>query len=254
MLLFMVAGCSQQSGTQLQGPLANTVLVGELKRVSPLFVMSYNQDFAQRFKLPGERAKTLSNGLDAIAVEIRPRTAQIDCLLHLYLNHQVNVYVPDNDPDFSAKTQAEYFFVSDYSEQDRNYNVNEVDKSLTRIVYRSKSVAKGGKGWVDTPQILRYKSDFLPGLSLLSIDIGCSNLDPQYAPAEIIVQKAGTEAFKVGLEDLTRIKNNDLVYYFDIPVELHKHLKKYINIAAQFNTAAESSLGSDKKLPNVEFP
>ena len=249
---FMLAGCSQKSG--VQGPLPNQVLVGELKRVSPLFVMSYTTEFARRFNLPENNAKTLSTGLDAIAVEIQPQVAQINCLLHLYLNNQVNVYVPNNYPDFSEKPLAEYFFVIKYGQLDRKYNVNEVDKSLTRIAYRSKSVASGGdNGWVDTPDIYRYKSNFLPDLSLLSLNIGCSNLDPQYAPAEILVQKAGTQDYKVGLEDLSNIKNKDLVYSFDIPLELHRYIKKYIDFAAVFNTEAESSLGSDEKLPSVEI-
>ena len=178
--ILVLVGCSQSSNSQ--GPLPNQDLVGKLTRIAPLFVMSYTQKFAQRFNLPEQNARSLSVGLDAIAVEIRPQSAQIDCLVHLYINNQVSVYVPNNKTDFSLKTWAEYFFVTNYTKADLRYNTAEVDKSLTRIVYRSKSVAKGQNGWVDTPEIYRFKFNFLPDLSLLSLDVGCSNLNPEYAP------------------------------------------------------------------------
>lgn len=250
--LALLLGCSQSTGSN--SPIPNQTLVGELKRLSPLFVMSYTAEFADRFKLPADKAKTLSTGLDAIAIEIRPNIAQLDCLLHLYINDKVDIYVPNNNPDYSIKQRAEYFFAAHYSKADLEYNIAEVDKAFMRIVYRSKSVAVNGEGWIQTSPIERIKKNFLPNLSILSLDMGCgSALHPEYAPAEIVVQKANTGDYKVGLEDVTDIKQTELIYTFDIPLELHRSMKKYVDFAVKFNTSTYSSLGTDEQLPTMEI-
>ncbi len=237
------------------GPVKNEVLVDKLKRVTPLYLLSYNADFATRFALPEQKAINLSEGLSAIALEIRPQIAQIDCFLHLYLDDTVDVYVPNNNQDYSDKEFSENFFVKSYNAEDGKWNSAEREKSRGHILYRTKSVAEGKPGWGSTLTMLqRFKRDFLPGLSVMSINTGCITLDFQYGPAEILVQKAGTGDFDFNEEDPADIKQIDKIYQFDIPEKLQSHFAEYLDSIGDFNMSSASSMVTDDTFPMYEIP
>ena len=236
------------------GPVKNEVLVDKLKRVTPLYLLSYNADFATRFALPAQKAITLSKGLSAIAIEIRPQIAQIDCFVHLYLDDTVDVYVPNSNQDFSEKEFPENFFVQSYNAEDAKWNSAEMDKSRGRILYRAKSVAQGKPGWASTCDMQRFKRDFLRDLSVMSINTGCITLGFEYGPAEIVVQKAGTSDYNVGIVDPVNLKQIDKIYRFDIPEKLQSHFAGYLEYIGNFNMSGTSSMGTDDKFPIYEIP
>ena len=246
-----LSGCEDNTAV---GPIKNEVLVEKLKRVTPLYLLNYNADFATRFALPTQKAITLSKGLSAIAIEIRPQIAQIDCFVHLYLDDSVDVYVPNNNPDFSDKEYSEYFFVQSYNAEDSTWNSAEMDKSRGHVLYSTKSAIEGKSGLGSTCTVQRYKRDFLPGLSVMSINTGCVTLGFKYGRAEIVVQKAGTGDYNVGIENPVNLKQNDKIYRFDIPEKLHRNLARYLDHIGNFNMSDASSMISDDTFPIYEIP
>lgn len=235
------------------GPVKNQVLVGQLKRVSPLYLFSYNKDFATRFALPEEKAMSLSEGLNAIAIEIRPEIAQIDCFVHLYLDDTVDVYVPNNYQDFSRKEFSENFFIKSYNAEDGKWNFDEMDKSQGHILYRAKPSAQGEVDWASTCDMQRFKRNFLPDLSVMSINIPCIFLK-FHGPSEMLVQKAGTGDYNVGIVNPANIRELDKVYRFDIPLKLHSRFAEYQEYIDEFNFLPATSIGTDDKYPIYEIP
>lgn len=254
LLLFCAVYLSACEESTAVGPVKNEVLMGKLERAKPLYLLSYNTDFAARFALPKQKAIALSEGLHAIAIEIRPQISQIDCFVHLYFDDTVDVYVPNSNNDFSEKEFSENFFVENYNSTDAKWNSAEMDKSQGHVLYTTKSAIEGKSGWASTCDMQRFKRDFLPGLNVMSINTGCATLGFEYGPAEIVVQRAGTSDYTVGIENPVNLQQNDKIYRFDIPEKLHSHFSKYLDYIGNFNMAETSSIGTYDKLPNYEIP
>ena len=219
--------------------------------IAPLFIYSYGQDFAKRFKLSEEKSIELDPGLAAIAFEIRPEIGQIDCYIHLYLDDSVHVYVPQNRINYSEQGIDERIFARYFTKEDAKLRASLDD--LNRIVYRSKSAVQGLTGFVSTPRYVQIKSNFLPGLSLLTVEQNCGFFDNKNAPTEIIIQKAGTGDYVLGKEKLKNMYN-DKTYSFSIPPKLQRHLQPYIEYSREFNSKENSSISFSPPEPTIEFP
>ncbi|MCF6235297.1 MAG: hypothetical protein L3J70_02785 [Gammaproteobacteria bacterium] len=245
----LVTACDNSS--QNNKPIPNELLIGKLHRDSPLFIYSYGQDFAKRFQLSEEKAIELDPGLAAIAFEVRPEIGQIDCYIHLYLDDSVHVYVPRNQINYSKQGIEERIFAKYFNKEDAKLRASFDD--LNRIVYRSKSAAQGLTGFVSTPRYVQIKSNFLPGLSLLTVEQNCSFLDYKNAPTEILIQKAGTGTYVLG-NDNSKNMYNDKTYSFSIPPKLQRYFQPYIEYSIEFNSKENSSISFNPPKPTIEFP
>ncbi len=212
----------------------NEPLVGRLKKDQPYFAISMDSVFAKRFGLPEQQARQLSNGLRAVAVEIRPRNTVYQCFLHLYLDADLAIYTPSGG-DFSDKSMAEMFFVNRYNETDQDWNFDAVASANLRMLFRSKSTAQGKSGMVSALKFDRVKTNFLPGLTLVSSNVGCDTLDPQYGPAEVRIQKLDMENYLLGDEVPGSLTQPDSSFVFDIPLPLLQHLQSYLDFARRAN-------------------
>ncbi|NOX43262.1 MAG: hypothetical protein GXP19_05965 [Gammaproteobacteria bacterium] len=249
-VLWVIAGCDNLPFTNpSQQPLPNDQLVGGLHRDAPLFVFSYDKAFAQRFSMPMDKAIALNPGLKAIAIELRPEIGQIDCYLHLYLDESVKLFMPANRVDYTRQQEAERVFAYDFTKEDSEWR----GSFSNRVIYRAKSAGLRLPGFKTIQGYEQYKENFLPRLNLVTLDMFCTELDNIDGPSEVILQKADTEDYLLGHDEIKEVYKN--AYHFDIPPKLRQHLQqKYANYVRDFNDLENSRLNSPHRDPTVEIP
>jgi hypothetical protein len=149
MLLF--SNCSKATENAMDEKLKNSY-----------FAMCYTPQFAKRFSLPAGKAIELSQGLHAIATEVRPKSNTYDVYIHLYIDSKLDVYSPGVDCNYYYPPKAETFFSKEYSDEDIDWGLASSSRAERRMTLISQ------KGVGQSLEIKMFRKEFLPGLNLLS--------------------------------------------------------------------------------------
>ncbi len=244
-LFLLITGCDQISNEQSTSD--DSPLVGKLYRDRSLFVYSYDKAFAERFSLPQEKALVLSSGLKAIAIEAKPTLGIIRCYVHLYLDDSIKPLIPMNQANYTWPQFIEAGFTRNFNSEDMRWLVDSITSN--RAFYREKS----GSGFTKALKPKQYKQNFLPSLSLLTFYFDCSELGIKNIPAELIFQKAGTEAYILGYDDPNNMHNEN-TYYFDIPPKLQQHFDQYARFIGDYNVSSTVNRKINMLKPTVDYP
>jgi hypothetical protein len=216
--------------------------------------MCYTLPFAKRFSLPVGKATELSPGLAAIALEVRPDAKLYKTYIHLYLDSDLDIYAPNGDCNYYNKPQAEWFFPKDYNAKDRKWYIAYLKKAGRRIRFRS----QGPAGVLESLEVAMYRREFLPGLTLLSMQINSSSLEIQHGPSEIIVQKNDVGDYLLEYDDPNNPKHPENFYVFKLPEKLHRIIQPYFkHINTKFNNLSNDAglkYLSENSIPAVDFP
>ncbi len=213
-LMFMVVGCSKHSENAMDDKLKNS-----------WFAMCYTPEFAKRFSLPLEKAIPLDKGLYAIALEVRPAAKTYHTNIHLYIDSLLDVYTPDSNCSFYERGKPAWFFVKEYNNSsDHDWISKASDKNSRRMMFRSQSLNYSKKGIGQSLEYQSVRKEFLPGMSLLSMQIISNYLDMRHGPGEIWVQKNNVGNYLLGYEDPGDVKHPENSYVFKVPEKLHTQI------------------------------
>lgn len=203
-----------------------------LQSGEPFFSMQYNTTFARRFSLPETKAVQLSDNLQAIAVEINKVNFQYTCDLHIYVDDQIDIYKPEPGGYYTIKPREEYFFVSEYSDKDYDWN-SYVDLNLMRA--RFDSTLKAKYTFTSTLSYKRLHQSFLPGLTLVTLNTHCAMFVKDRYPANIWIQKQNVGDYLVGNDGPGGVEHPENNHRFPIPLGLIEQIQPYIEIAVKHN-------------------
>ena len=217
----------------------DNILDQALDSGEPLLFINFDKTFARRFSLPVPEASTLSEHLYAIALEINRIDNRYQCSLHLYVDDQLTLYVPGNAGRFDAKPLAEYFFVKEYNAEDQAWNSAMIHQSLMRVLFRSQSLDSSDQALASTLHYSRVHRQFLPGLSLYSLETECPLFEKQNFPADIWIQTAKAQVAPIGHEDPRRNTFKENAYRFTVPMALVDKIQPYIVLAVAKNYAVD---------------
>jgi hypothetical protein len=233
MLLFI--SCSK--------PTENTM---DTKLKNSYFAMCYTQQFAKRFSLPESNAIGLSQGLHAIAIEVRPVSKTYDTFIHLYIDSKLDVYSPGMDCNYYFTPKAETFFANKYRDKDTYWGLDFSSKAKKRMLLISQ------KGVGQSLVVDMFRKEFLPGLNLLSAQVIYLYLDIKHGPSEIFVQKNNAGDYLLDNDNPINPKHPENFYRFKIPEKLHNTIQPYVkHIDSKIRHIED--LGYDFS-PEVEFP
>jgi hypothetical protein len=198
----------------------------------PYFAMSYGPEFARRFSLPMDRAVKLSEGMFAIAFEIKPCFNDYEELVHLFLDDRLRIDYPQDCGDFNEKSMAEHFVIKEYTERDFRYHMELITKSFMKIIVRGVSLDNGEQGFISSLAYTSVKRNVFPGITLASMTgLISESLDSKYGRAEILLQKEGVGDY-VLIYDREINSNFDKIHRFEIPENLQKHIHGYLDFIA----------------------
>lgn len=198
------------------------------------FEVSYDREFANRFSLPSDKIVSLPKGLKAVAAEIAQVNNRYQCKIHYYSDEQLEFYTPAEGSYYSSKHPSEYFFVGSYNQQDQKLNLQQLTQNRLRVLFRSTSLNTSENGIIFTADYDRIHKNFLPGLTVSSVNLICSNLEQQYHPAEIWIQRKDADNYVLGEDDLNQpapSKN----YRLPVPEQIIKNLQPYVKLAVEHN-------------------
>ncbi len=239
-LMFTAFACSKSSENAMDDKLKNS-----------WFAICYTPDFAKRFSLPLEKAIPLDKGLYAIALEVRPAARSYHTYIHLYIDSNLDVYTPDSNCSFYEKGQSEVFFVNEFNDSsDHDWVLKASDKIDRRMMFQSQSLHHSDQGIVHSLRYQSVRKAFLPGMSLLSMQIGKSYLDMRHGPGEVLVQKNNVGDYLLEYEDSVNPKHPENYYTFKIPEKLQMQIQP---ILKHIYTKFKIELANDHE-PWVEFP
>ncbi len=240
-LALTLLGCSKQAENAMDDKLKNS-----------WFAMCYTPEFAKRFSLPLEKAIPLDKGLYAIALEVRPAAGSYHTYIHLYIDNRLDVYTPDSKCNFFERGKPAYFFVKEYNDsRDHDWILNASDKNSRRMMFQSQSLHQSDKGVVESLQYQSVRKAFLPGMSLLSMQIGKSYLDMRHGPGEVLVQKNNVGDYLLEYEDSVNPKHPENYYTFNIPEKLQNQVQPFLK---HIYTKIIRSEPANYRDPVVEFP
>lgn len=202
----------------------------KLKSTDGFFSMVYNKEFSERFKLSSNEIEDLDEGLYAVAIEISKENHSYQCALHLYVNDNLDIYLPVEGDYYSDKTTAEFFFVNGYNNIDQLWNSSHINSNLMRILFRENSLDDSDEGIVSTLHYNRIHRSFLPGMSLLTIKPGCQIFEKENYPAQLWIQKKSVENYLLGNENPAKPMQRHNNQIFQIPDKLIDMVQPYIEI------------------------
>lgn len=203
-------------------------LDSNLKSGEPYFSLIYNKSFAARFALSLEEIEELSNGLQAIAIEISKTNFHYRCDLHLYLDDKLDIYVPEAGKYFFDIPVAEQFYINAYNDNDQIWNSQNIDKNLMHIRFNSTPLAK--YRFTSTLSYSRVHRSFLPGLTIVSLSSSCDMFERNRYPADIWIQKPNVVDYLVGNDGPGEIKQVQNNHRFPIPIKLIDQIQPFIKI------------------------
>lgn len=224
-LMFSLAACDKFAATNL---LDKALTSGE-----PLFSIRYTRPFAQRFTLPENKAVTLSENLQAIAVEINKINNRYTCELHLYVEDNLDIYKPGSGDYFFDAIMSEVFFIDEISDEDYAWNVKNI--LVNKMRARFDSTLQANYTFTSTLSYNRLHSSFLPGLTLVTLNTECYMFERDRYPANIWIQKQNVGDYLVGNDGPGGVKQTDKNHRFPIPIDLIDEIQPYIKIAEKHN-------------------
>lgn len=205
-----------------------------LKSGAPYFSILYSKSFASRFSLPLGKAEELSDNLQAISVEINKVNFRYSCDLHFYIDDGMDIYIPEAGNYYFDIPVAEQFFINGYNDDDQLWNSKNVDKNLMRIRFNSTLYAK--YRFTSTLPYSRIHRSFLPGLTLISLNISCDMFERNRYPADIWIQKQNVGDYLVGNDGPGEVKQPQNNHRFPIPIKLIDQIQPFIKIAETHNS------------------
>ena len=209
---FFITGCTDDS-SEIES------LNKRINTEAGIFDIVYNQSFADRFNLSDRNIQILDEGLFAVASEINLINAEYQCLLHFYVDNKISFYRPDHDMNFSAKIKAEDRFIKSYNDSDLQWNANVLDSNLLRVLFRSNSIDHSKSGMASTMYYHQIKQNFLPGLTILTIDFSCGSFSKNDFPAQVWIQKEDYPDYILANDDPSQLQR-DKNQIFSIPDKL----------------------------------
>jgi hypothetical protein len=206
--------------------------------VPEIRTLVYSEAFRRRFSLPASGVQSLEPGLEAIAIRvIRSPYWGAQCFIDLYLHSDV-------DFDYPAGTAASVidttnyglmFFLGDMSKADSQYKDGRWGKQRWR--YRSREYGeRTGHGVTASGPIEAYDRALLPELSVVTLMVNPNTLEPDEAPAQLWLLRAGQDvrALHRTVPDL------DEVHVFTVPKPLLDHAAEATRNASKFPALPDS--------------
>lgn len=227
LLMAVLAACEKLDQSNI---LDKTLASGE-----PFFSILYNKRFAQRFFLPISESYTLTENLQAIAVEFNKVNFGYSCELHLYIDSDLEIFNPEPGSYYTIKPNSEYFFASKYNDRDLEGNSYE-DLNHMRIRFNSDSQVSPALRFTRTLSYTRIHHAFLPDLTIVSLNTNCGMFNRTHYPAAIWIQKQEVGDYLLGNDGLAEIKYPENSYRFQIPIQLIEQIAPYVKIAEQGNS------------------
>ncbi len=209
----------------------DNILDKHLKTGKSYYSIVYNDSFAKRFGLNTNEAIKLSDGMQAIAIEIRQTNFKNRCFLHLYVNNDIDIYKPVKGDYFSGKGLEEYFFGDRYNDLDQEWVSSQFDLNIMKILFRSLKNAKDGL--IQTLAYDKVHRSFVPSLSIVTIKPLCSTFSRDKYPAQLWIQKDSVKNYLLGNDTYgdPKYKQNNII--FDIPEKLIDMAAPYTSIAIE---------------------
>jgi hypothetical protein len=210
----------------------------KLQSGEPVFVSSFTRDFATRFSLASANVISLSEGLQAIAVEFNRVNSMYSCKLHLYVGAELDVYAPAEGRYFFDGEPSSYFFISKINDQDYSEKIKKILDNNMKIKFLSSESAQ--YNFTETLSYARVHKSFLTGLTQLSIDTECDLFEQDRYPADIWIQKQNVGDYVLGNDGQGEVGHPENNYRFAIPEKLIQQIQPYVEIAVSHNEAQRS--------------
>lgn len=228
LLLSLLSACDQVG--------SRNILDDQLKAGQPYFSIVYSSDFSSRFKLPVSGVVSLPDYLKAVSLEFNQTNNLFTCDLHLYIDSSLDIFFPVAGDYFSAKVEAEQFFISSYLAKDQDWVSTYMEKNSLRVRFESREDVSAEYRFIKTLEYKRIHENFLPGLTIITFDTYCDIFEPDYYPADIWIQKAGQGDYLLGNDRFGPAKQLDKNYPFEIPTKLVEQIQPYLRLAVQKNS------------------
>lgn len=208
----------------------DNILDNHLKMGQSHYSFIYNNNFAERFNLNTTNAIVLDAELQAMSIEIKQINYEYQCLLHIYVNDDIDVYKPTDGDYFFTKGSNEVFGHG-YNDQDQEWVLSQSNLNIMKILFKSLDTAEDGM--INTLRYKKIHRSFVPGLSVLTIKPPCYLLDKQQSPAQIWIQKGSVKNYLLGNDGLTTPKYKQNNITLNIPEKLINMAAPYIKIAVK---------------------